>query len=83
MSTDAEAQGGAEEPDSGEAEDKAKEMKALKKQSEDLEKKKVLDAAAAAKKKSFNPFTGNYHLPNGDVMFGDGSGKVGGVNNYH
>ena len=49
MNTDVEAQGEAEEPDSGEAEDKAKEMKALKKQSEDLENKKVKDAAEAAK----------------------------------
>jgi len=29
-----------------------------------------------------NPFSGNYHQPDGDIDFGDGSGAVRGVNRH-
>ena len=61
-----------EEPDSIENADKIAEMKQMKKESEIFENRALQ-----------NPFSGHIVRENGKREFWDGSGEVGGVNNYH
>ena len=74
-------------------EEEEEEMKNLKKQSDKFQRKLVTDAANAKSKKAiefekaerkrlWNPFTGHIHRPNGKREFWDGSGEVGGVNDW-
>ena len=68
--------------DSGEIEDHNKMLAKMKKKSEAHKKKLKKAAAKKEKMKAFNPFDGLYHYDDGSIQFADGSGVVGGVNNW-
>ena len=57
-------------------------MEGLRKESAKFQKKLADDEANVQRERTRNPFSGNFHLQNGKKEFADGSGEIGGVNDW-